>query len=344
MQRTITIVGAGILGLWQALVLARRGHTVRLVEASKTPFENAASRYAGTLLAPECEFPPVQKSARAFARLGLKAWQENFGCVETRGTLVVTGPGGDGDLHDLANQAENAARVTGDDIVNLESALGGRFQHGLFFEHEAHMTTETALQQILDAVRNAGVALSFGTSTDHNAPRSRSDILIDCRGMAARDQLDDLRGVRGERVVIKTNGLALTRPVRLLHLRQPIYVVPWPDHQFMVGATTIESEDTSAVSVKSALDLLTQAYHLHPAFGEAEIISLDASVRPAFPDNLPRITVRDGGRTFFVNGAYRHGFLLAPVLAEATADFIEHETPHPWLKLEAETCSQAEAH
>ncbi|MES0404119.1 MAG: FAD-dependent oxidoreductase, partial [Hyphomicrobium sp.] len=31
---SIIVVGAGVFGLWQALTLARRGHRVRLVEAS----------------------------------------------------------------------------------------------------------------------------------------------------------------------------------------------------------------------------------------------------------------------------------------------------------------------
>jgi len=338
MQRTITVLGAGILGLWQAYTLARRGHTVRLIESAPAPFADAASFYAGTLLAPECEFPPTQKNARAFARRGLQLWQEHFTTVETRGTLVVAAAGGEGDLQDLASQAENFTKVSRTDIANLEPTLGNRFQSGLFFETEAHCATEAALDQILDAVRDVGVAISFGTPGAFNAGQPGNRITIDCRGMAARDQLPNLRGVRGERLVIRTDAVSLTRPVRLMHLRQPIYVVPWPDHLFMVGATTIESEDASQVSVKSALDLLAQTYQLHPAFGEAEIVSFGAGVRPAFRDNLPRITVRDAGQHILVNGAYRHGFLLAPVLAEATAEFIGQGRAHPWLKQETD-CS-----
>ncbi|MEL6227146.1 MAG: FAD-dependent monooxygenase, partial [Pseudomonadota bacterium] len=38
----ITIVGAGVLGLWQSLLLARAGHRVQLVERDATPFQSAA--------------------------------------------------------------------------------------------------------------------------------------------------------------------------------------------------------------------------------------------------------------------------------------------------------------
>jgi glycine oxidase len=148
--------------------------------------------------------------------------------------------------------------------------------------------------------------------------------VVDCRGLSARGELGELRGVRGERLIVRSRELGFARPVRLLHPRQPIYVVPWGDGLFMIGATAIESDDAGPVAVRSALDLLGMAYALHPAFGEAEIVELGAGVRPAFPDNVPKIVVR--GKTLFVNGLYRHGFLLAPALAELAAAYLETGT------------------
>jgi glycine oxidase len=126
--------------------------------------------------------------------------------------------------------------------------------------------------------------------------------------------------VRGERIVVRAGEVGLTRPVRLLHPRHPLYVVPWGEGRYMVGATVIESEDQSPVTVRSALELLGSAYALHPGFGEGEIVDMTAGVRPAFADNVPRIIVR--GRTIHVNGLYRHGFLLAPALAQLVADYL----------------------
>ena len=72
----------------------------------------------------------------------------------------------------------------------------------------------------------------------------------------------------------------------------PLYVVPWGDGRYMVGATVIESDDAGPVTVRSALELLGSAYALHPAFAEAEIVEMGAGVRPAFADNVPKIVVR----------------------------------------------------
>jgi glycine oxidase len=120
--------------------------------------------------------------------------------------------------------------------------------------------------------------------------------------------------------VLRTREVDFKRPVRLLHPRHPIYVVPWGDGLFMLGATVIESEDAGPVTVRSALELLGSAYALHPAFAEAQIVEMGAGVRPAFADNVPKIVVR--GSTIHVNGLFRHGFLLAPPLAELVADYL----------------------
>ena len=141
--------------------------------------------------------------------------------------------------------------------------------------------------------------------------------MLDCRGFAARPELPELRGVRGEMIRVRTAEVQLKRTVRLLHPRIPLYVVPRADGEFMIGATMIESADKGPVTVRSAIEMLSAAYALHPAFGEAEILEMSADIRPAYPDNEPRIEEREG--RIFVNGFYRHGFLLAPTFADKAA-------------------------
>ena len=121
--------------------------------------------------------------------------------------------------------------------------------------------------------------------------------------------------------MVRAPEVELVRPVRLLHPRHPLYVVPWSGGRFLVGATMIESEDTGPVTVRSALELLGAAYSVHPAFAEARILEFGSGLRPAFPDNLPRISVDQD--KIAVNGLYRHGFLLAPALAELTLHYVE---------------------
>src|SRR6201999_4580168 len=138
-------------------------------------------------------------------------------------------------------------------------------------------------------------------------------------GLGARDQQRELRGVKGEMILIETDEVQLSRPVRLIHPRWPLYVIPREDNLFMLGATSIEAEDYG-VSVRSALELLGAAYAVHPAFAEARIVEFGSGLRPAFPDNLPRVTI--DRNKISVNGLYRHGFLMAPALAEMTLAYV----------------------
>lgn len=320
---SIAVRGAGVVGLWQALALARKGHSVTLYERSAQPFADACSLFAGAMLAPRCEEESAEAVICDLGRRGIALWRETYPGTVANGTLVVA-------LHRDRAELDRFARMTGGhrrlspaELAELEPGLGDRFAGALFFAEEAHLAPEPAVRFLLDAAIAEGVALRLG---ERDMPKG-ADLVIDCRGLAAKDDLPALRGVRGERIVIKSREVKLTRPVRLLHPRFPLYVVPWGDGLYMIGATVIESEETGPITLRSALDLLSTAYALDPVFAEAEIVRQGAGARPAFPDNRPRIIPRKG--YIYVNGLYRHGFLLAPVLAELVAEFVETGAKDP---------------
>lgn len=323
----VTVVGAGILGLWQALFLARAGHRVRLVEKSADPFAESASRFAGAMLAPGCE-SEATPALRTLGPRGLALWRATYPRLVNAGSLIVAAPRDHAEMLRFARATSPPETLDGEGLTALEPDLAGRFSQAFYFPDEAHMATPDALAFLLEVVREAGGTVELGSLWEKN---DGADVVVDCRGMAARDALPDLRGVRGERLLIRSDEIRLARPVRLLHPRQPLYVVPWGDGRYLVGATVIESEDADPITVRSAMELLGAAYALHPAFGEAAILETGAGIRPAFPDNLPRAVVRDGGRRILVNGAHRNGFLLGPVLAEAVAGFLANQSPHPLL-------------
>ena len=204
-------------------------------------------------------------------------------------------------------------------IDKLEPSLEGRFREALFFPHEGHVEPRRVLPQLHEKIAKAGGEIRFNSECEPDKLASDGGLVIDCRGIFARDAVKDVRGVKGEMIIVETDEVSLSRPVRVMHPRWPLYVIPREDHRFMIGATSIESED-NRVSVRSALELLSAAYALHPAFGEARIIEMGAGLRPALPDNLPRIAIY--GNRINVNGLYRHGFLLAPALAELTVNYV----------------------
>jgi glycine oxidase len=342
-SRSITVAGAGILGLWQALTLARRGHRVRLVEQKASAFADSSSRHAGAMLAPDCEREAAPRLVSELGHQGHAIWKRVYPDLVNLGSLVVANARDLPDLTQYGKRTTGHRQLTAEEIAAIEPAFAGRFATALHFENESHMVTPDAMTFLLEEVRSAGGLVELGREWSHESRAGTGGLTIDCRGLAARHELPALRGVRGERLLVETHEIELSRPVRLLHPRHPIYVVPWSGGRFLVGATMIESEDAGPVTVRSALDLLSTLYALHPAFAEARILETAAGVRPAFPDNVPRAIVKDGGSRIYVNGAYRHGFLLAPVLAEAVADYVEERKAHP-LILENSACGAAAVH
>ncbi|QPF93330.1 FAD-dependent oxidoreductase [Bradyrhizobium commune] len=318
----VSIIGAGIAGAWQALLFAQAGHSVTLHERGDAGMTDATSHWAGGMLAPYCE---AEVAEPVISRLGLRSldiWRRELPDTPFNGSLVVAHPRERNDFERFARMTEGHRRLDAAALAALEPSLEGRFHDALFFPAEGHVEPRRVLPKLHERIVAAGGTIKFDSEVSANdlANLNPKGIVIDCRGLAARGEEPELRGVKGEMILIETREVQLSRPVRLIHPRWPLYVIPREQNLFMLGATSIEAEDTG-VSVRSALELLGAAYAVHPAFGEARIVEFGSGLRPAYPDNLPRIGVR--GDTIAVNGLYRHGFLLAPALAELTLAFVE---------------------
>jgi glycine oxidase len=319
----IQITGAGIAGLTAAFEFARAGCDIELIECREGP-GLGCSYLAGGMLAPWCEAESTEKLVLDLGRESLEFWTERVPVATRKGTLVVAPARDRAELSRFARRTSGYERIDARRIAALEPDLAGRFEEALFFPSEAHLDPRAAMAVLASRLAGfANVTLRFGAA----ATQARADWTIDCRGLAAQDALPDLRGVKGEMLVLRTCEIALRRPVWLLHPRHPAYIVPRGDGRFMIGATMIENEEAGRITARAMLELLGAAYCLHPAFAEAEIIETGAGVRPAFPDNLPKI--RRNGRKVYINGLYRHGFLLAPPLARRAVQAVLEDAYFP---------------
>jgi glycine oxidase len=97
--------------------------------------------------------------------------------------------------------------------------------------------------------------------------------------------------------------------------------VPRAPDLVVVGASEIESEDRSPVSLRSTVELLAAAHSVLPELAEARIVHSESNLRPALPDNLPRLTTEPGLTR--INGLFRHGWLIAPALVEQALQEIQ---------------------
>lgn len=347
-SQTISIIGAGLVGRllsWRLLVL---GHQVQLIE--KSPFDRQASaaHTAAAMISPMSEVVISERSIYDMGMRSLQIWPEWLEQLNSHvrrpihyrasGSIVVAHPADETELEqfyaDLNHHLGSDNRAQWLDKASLRSTepdIAAQFERALYLPHEAYLDNRQLLDVLLAEIKHMGgrcvdladVTLA-PTVTCSNPQISLvdSDIIVDCRGVGAKDLNQNVRGVRGEVLWVQTKEVCLQHPIRLMHPRYKLYVVPKPDHRFIIGATEIESQDCSPVSVQSMLELCSALYTLNPAFAEARILELDANLRPSLWDNLPLIsehtTYCEGlaKPTIAINGLYRHGYLLAPYLIE----------------------------
>lgn len=346
---TIAIAGAGLLGRLFAWQLLARGCKVVIFEAGSfhqpKPANRAAAFTAAGMIAPLSE--AVVSDANIY-RMGLYALQqwprwlaELGGGAEAlffqHGSLAIAHPQDFSELEQFERELRYVIpectryqRINQRQIQELEPDLNPNFVDGLFLAEEGHLHNRELMKLLGEKIIALGgevreqepVEVFAGKIVGDNI-NENVDLVIDCRGLGAKSQQPQLRGVRGETLHVETKEIRLQRPVRLMHPRYQLYIVPKPNQKFIIGATQIESEDRSPMTLQSSLELSSALYTLSPAFAEARILEMDVNLRPAYMDNLPHITSEEGLIT--ANGLFRHGYLLAPaVVANALAKIFNH--------------------
>ena len=341
LPKTIAIAGAGLLGRLLAWQLQKAGIQVTLFEAGSftpdTPQSNRAAAFtAAGMVAPLSEAVVSDANVYRMGIFALQQWPRWFAELPTKtaplffnnGSLVVAHQQDTSELEQFERElgfvlpdCKGYQRVSQHEIHQLEPDLQSHFHSGLFLSEEGHINNREFLQVIGDELIALGVIVRAQTKVDVHPGKvtgesgdENFDLVIDCRGMGAKQQSEKLRGVRGETLHVETKEIHLQRPVRLMHPRYQLYVVPKPNHRFIIGATQIESEDRSPMTLQSSLELSSALYTLAPAFAEARIIEMDTNLRPAYIDNLPKVKVSEG--LISANGLFRHGYLLAPAVVE----------------------------
>ncbi len=330
------VVGAGLAGRLLAISLARKGWQITVFEKDDDSGRDTCSYTGAGMIAPYCEQESAEPVICEIGLRSLEIWPEFLPSLpkpvfyQNDGSLVVAHPNDADELNRLQREVEyrdfdepvmQVLDSTG--IGEIEPELLGRFHRGLFFPNEAQLDNWQLLDSTLEAMKKLEIDCRFHTKVDvlkageieYNGKTEAYDLVFDTRGLGAEEDLKDLRGVRGELVHVIAPDVKLSRPVRMMHPRYPLYIVPREEDRYVIGATKIESNDLSDISVRGILELLSAAYALHPGFAEARILETSTHCRPAWADNLPYVDFTDG--LVRLNGMYRHGFLIAPALVEA---------------------------
>ena len=331
----IGIAGVGLVGRVLALNLLQRGHTVTLFDEDTVYGDKAAGMTAAGMLAVFAELESAESVIFDHGNRSIALWPdllEQVGIADAyqqEGSIITAHPQDYNELdhfiETLKYKVPEASEIKLLDRQALTQLEPDLEQHSkaFFIPQEGQVDAQRFMKASSDYllshpnviwkeeskvtdVSNGSISLEDEVET--------YDWVFDARGLGAQEDMDDLRGVRGEVFWLDAPEVNITRPTRMLHPRYKIYIVPRPNNRYVIGATEIESEDKSPMSVRSSLELLSAVYSMHSGFAEARIVNMLTNCRPSLRDNLPKI--EHGDKMTRINGLYRHGYLLAPAVVE----------------------------
>ena len=336
------VLGAGLMGRLLAHSLTVQGHQVRVFEAQGPDAQGAAARVAASMLAPLAESAITELPVVRMGQHSLQRWPALLAQLpapvffQREGTVIVWHRQDASDAKRFADKLQ-ATRLQmpelaapqalqQPELAALEPSLANKFNQGLWLPQEGQLDNRQLLDALLQALTHSSAELQWHSSVSpEDFQPSDADWVLDCRGLGAKPQWAGLRGVRGEVLRLHAPEVGISRPVRLIHPRYPLYIAPKENGVFVVGATEIETDDVSPASVRSTLELLSAVYSVDSGFAEARILEINTQARPTLPDNLPAIHAPRPG-VLQINGLYRHGFLIAPAMLDATLALMQGDS------------------
>ena len=354
------IAGGGLMGRLLAVALAKEGAQVDLFDKGGPNGAHAAARIAAAMLSPLAESAITEDSVVRMGLHSLPRWKEliadlsNPVYFQQDGTLILWHRQDASEAERFTAHLEKNCRANADlsapqklnneALREIEPGVADRFTQGLYLPNEGQLDNRQLLDALASELTLLKVNCHWHTEIEPSELRKQTGYkaVIDCRGTGAKeawstgDKSNNLRGVRGEVIRLYAPEVKLRRPTRLIHPRYPIYIAPKENDVYVVGATEIESDDLSEMSVRSAMELLSAVYTVHSGFAEARILEMATQCRPTLKNNLPEIrSQRDTGLSdlIMINGLYRHGFMISPAVLDCALELIELGTSKTALDL-----------
>lgn len=337
-QRSLTVVGGGVIGLTCALAAADSGRAVTLYD---DPTGDRAAWVAAGMLGSLGEGLPGEDMLLELSTEAVRRWPDLIArlgvpsILAAQDSLFVATTSADAahyaGLAEFVWSRQRRARaalrsISADEVRALESGLGPRVHSGYLASGEGAVDNRLLLSALRTAVPAAGVAVVDRRIADL-AELDADDILV-AAGLGSGELISGLGlyPAKGEILRLRATAWSVPAPQRVVRGRvdgRSVYLVPRGDG-IVVGATQYEPFDDAVggPEVGGVADLLADALELMPGLRTYELAEVGVGARPCAADGLPIIR-RVDERIVVATGHGRNGILLAPYTADAVTALLD---------------------
>jgi glycine oxidase len=329
------VIGGGVMGLAAARELARRGHTVRLLERAQ-PGRAASWASAGIIGATSREESDPSSSLRrvsnalwpAFAEAvqaesGLDPEYRQMGCLHLASNEAELAR-----LRVMAQrQTDSSELLDAKELHALEPALSPALEGGLLVPG-GNVENRRLCRALEIAARRAGVRAESGvevqaittsnsrvtgvvTTAEQTVP---GDLIVLAAG-AWSAQIGNVRPVppvapqRGQLFALDQSSVGIKHV--LLTSGDP-YFVPRCDGRLVIGATREEAGWDPSLTAGGVAWLLNRAIEVVPALKNCPIADMWTGFRPSSVDGLPLIGRGEWDGLYFLTGHGPSGIAPLP--------------------------------
>ncbi|MGW3987172.1 FAD-dependent oxidoreductase [Streptomyces sp. NPDC004830] len=266
-REAIVVVGGGVVGLTTAVVLAERGHRVRVW--TRDAVQATTSAAAGALWWPYRIEPMAL--ARTWALRSLEVYEELAAGSGASGVRMVEGVLGDTRFDEVDGWL--AGRVPGLRAATAEEYTGTGVRARLpLIDMPAHLPWLRGRFTAAGGVVEARAVASLG---EVDAP-----VVINCTGLGARELVPDpaVRAVRGQLVVVENPGID-TWLVATDAAGEHAYMFPQPGG-LVLGGTSEEDAWSTEPDPAAAAAIVRRCAALRPEIAGARVLEHRVGLRP----------------------------------------------------------------
>lgn len=329
MSREILIIGGGIIGLAIAIELKSKGASVTILCRD---FAEAATHAAAGMIAPQAEeLPPSPMLDLCLESRSLYPdWIHKLEAL----TGMNAGYWACGILAPRYQVSKNSGWLDRETLLTHQPDLGKEVVGGYWFPQDAQVDNRALAKVLWMAATELGIEIQNGVTVERFAIDTNITHLETNQGIWKADHYILATGAWSQALlpisVFPRKGQMLSvrvptpanLPLQQVLFGEASYIVPRQDGRIIIGATSENvgfEPGNTAIGVQT---LLSNAIRLYPPIQNFTLQEVWYGFRPATPDELPILGESPYPNLTLATGHYRNGILLAPVTAQAIAQFV----------------------